>query len=421
MYTDLRAELDDVSGAFCPGLEAPFGQLNLAFKRLVVPNHLNPDGTVPPSVHPGLPWWDMMRYMWRGVASVKIRRLTAVLANTHNPHVAPRHDRIALTAATFSLGVSAGRIDVTTTNMSAHAHTAPPDASLSECALTWCVCVLGGTGNSIGNVVVCWVCVAAWSTLSSTHWCRHRAPPPPPPHHTQHHAGDSSLLLPAFHLPLANVAFNITTKLPGGRSALFHHVFPILAAPPPGPDAPPQEVVDVFGLMKCEGWALGIDIAVSSDKTGTASGHARSGGVSGAAAGVTGGLGTPAAAAGGVSLGGPAGAAGSAWHYFQPYSLPHAFIGEFQLQYIINMVDCLVNPSPVVRLCRKLKPHYARDRRPEAAVAARAVAAVRAGIVAMPLLKQRVEISLTADAFRVHHDAQDADDPSDMVFIALSR
>jgi hypothetical protein len=134
MYTDLKAELEDVQGAFCPGLEAPFGQLNIAFKRLVTPNALNPDGTVPPSVHPGLPWWDMMRYMWRGLASIRVRNLTAVLANTLDPHVRPRDERLALTAATLSISLAAGRIDLTTTNITAHAHALPPDSSLGECS-----------------------------------------------------------------------------------------------------------------------------------------------------------------------------------------------------------------------------------------------------------------------------------------------
>jgi len=226
------------------------------------------------------------------------------------------------------------------------------------------------------------------------------------------------LVLPAFHLPLANLTFNISTKLPGGRSPLFHHVFPILTAPLP-PDSPPQELVDVFSLMKCEGWSLGIDIAVNSDKTFT---HGRSGvaAAAAAAAGVGSSGMTPGSAAG-VPVGGPAGASGSCWHYYQPYNLPHAYIGEFQMKYIVDMVDGFVNASPIVRYCRKLKPYYVRDRRPEAAAAARAVAAVRAGILQMPLLKQRIEINLTADVFRVHHDAQDADDPSDMAYIALSR
>lgn len=128
MYTDIKAELDDVQGSFCPGLEAPFGQLNLAFKRITVPNFLNPDGTIPPSTHPGLPWWDMMGYMWRGVASVRIRGLTAVLANTQSPHVGLKDEKLALTAATLSVAVAAGKIEVTTTNMSALAHAAAPDA-----------------------------------------------------------------------------------------------------------------------------------------------------------------------------------------------------------------------------------------------------------------------------------------------------
>lgn len=128
MYTDVKAELDDVQGGFCPGLEAPFGQLNIAFKRLVTPNNLNPDGSVPPSVHPGLPWWDMTGYMWRGVASVRLRGLTVVLANTESPHVGLRDEKLALTAATLNLGVAAGRIDLTATKLSAFAHMAAPDA-----------------------------------------------------------------------------------------------------------------------------------------------------------------------------------------------------------------------------------------------------------------------------------------------------
>jgi hypothetical protein len=41
-------------------------------------------------------------------------------------------------------------------------------------------------------------------------------------------------------------------------------------------------------------------------------------------------------------------------------------------------------------------------------------------VTPMPFLKQQVDINLTADWFRVHHDAQDSDDPSDMVCVALT-
>lgn len=242
-------------------------------------------------------------------------------------------------------------------------------------------------------------------------------------------------MLPAFHLPLVTLTFNITNKLPGGRNPLLHHCFPIRTEPP-GPGAPCQEFVDVFALMKSEGWSLGIDITVNSDKTPTAGTAVQSRAtprplaavVSTPAAGGSSLLGLGSAAGSGIAgsataayASGPRGVAASCWHYYQPYTMPHAFIGEFQIKYIIEMVDTLANPSAVVRISRKLKPFYARDRRPEAAAAAKALAAVRAQMVQMPMLKQKVEISLTADTFRVHHDAQDSEDPSDMVYIALSR
>ena len=69
-----------------------------------------------------------MGYMWRGVANVRLRGLTAVLANTANPHVGVRDEKLALTAATLGISVAAGKIDVTTTNMSAMAHAVAPDA-----------------------------------------------------------------------------------------------------------------------------------------------------------------------------------------------------------------------------------------------------------------------------------------------------
>eukprot|EP00775_Hariotina_reticulata_P010874 gene10874-11028_t len=352
MYTDLKAELDDVQGGFCPGMEAPFGQLNIAFKRLTVPNALNADGSVPPSIHPGLPWWDMMAYMWRGTAAVRVNRLTAILANSQDPHVGMQHPKLELTAATLNVAVlGGGRIDVTSTNMSSCAHAVAPVA------------------------------------------------------------------MPAFHLPQVTLSFLINAKMPGGRNPQLHHAFPVLTAPPPAGSCP-QQLVDVFSLMRCEGWSLAIDIAVKSDRT---PGLGSVGGV-GAGSNVVapGGIASPLL--GGSSAAGSAAAlaAASCWHYFQPYNLPHAYIGEFQIKYIIDMVDTLVNSSAVVKLSRKLKPYYVRDRRPEAAAAAKAVAAVRSQVVPMPQLKQQVDINLTADWFRVHHDAQDSEDPSDMVCVALT-
>jgi hypothetical protein len=123
------------------------------------------------------------------------------------------------------------------------------------------------------------------------------------------------------------------------------------------------------------------------------------------------------------------------------------------------MVEVLALPSVIVRVCRKLKPWYGPPSSPwhaERAVGSASALAAAAGVVPMALLKERVDISLTADTFWVHHDAQvgpgagalgvartadgplptalplpsnqpstmrpqDPADPSDMVYLTLSR
>lgn len=72
----------------------------------------------------------------------------------------------------------------------------------------------------------------------------------------------------------------------------------------------------------------------------------------------------------------------------------------------------LALPSAAVRVSRKLRPWFGPPSSPwHDPAAGRAAgpppgAAARAGVVPMPLLKQRVDINLTADTFWVHHDAQ---------------
>lgn len=69
------------------------------------------------------------------------------------------------------------------------------------------------------------------------------------------------LLLPGFHLPMVNLTFTLTQKLPANRSPMFHYLYPVLTRDQLSPDAR-QAPVDVVAKMKCEGWGLGIDIKV---------------------------------------------------------------------------------------------------------------------------------------------------------------
>lgn len=78
----------------------------------------------------------------------------------------------------------------------------------------------------------------------------------------------------------------------------------------------------------------------------------------------------------------------------------------------MDMVEVLALPSAVVRISRKLKPWFGPPSSPwhlplsGRAGGSSSAAAAKAGVVPMALLKQRVDINLTADTFWVHHDAQ---------------
>lgn len=125
-----------------------------------------------------------------------------------------------------------------------------------------------------------------------------------------------------------------------------------------------------------------------------------------------------------------------------------------QVKFIIDLVATLANATAVTRWCRKLKPFWDplyKGKRPSkqgivpqvlsgrrasvGALQAGAMIALwevrlcfeaRALLVALcpvlqGLLKQSVDINLTADRYVVHHDAQDSEDPSDMVYLTMSR
>jgi hypothetical protein len=120
--------------------------------------------------------------------------------------------------------------------------------------------------------------------------------------------------------------------MPGGRSPLDHHAFPILppaqhaaaAAAQPPPTGAVQPFVDVFRMMKCEGWNLGIDIAVASDRTAP-----QLGGRARAASGAAGGLASPGGSPAAVRLPG-------ASRFFRPLRVPHVYIGEFQVRTVVT-------------------------------------------------------------------------------------
>ncbi len=98
-----------------------------------MPNHLSADCTIPTSTAASLPWWDQLRYTWRGVVSVRIRQMSVLLANSQSPRLTSHDPRLVLTAATLNVDVEALKINLTSTAMSAVAYGAAPDSGPSKC------------------------------------------------------------------------------------------------------------------------------------------------------------------------------------------------------------------------------------------------------------------------------------------------
>ncbi|EFJ42209.1 hypothetical protein VOLCADRAFT_97763, partial [Volvox carteri f. nagariensis] len=124
-YTDLRVEMDAVSAAFGTAMEPVLAQLAKAFKQRVVPPQpqlLQPSGQLAPQQQPppsGLPPWDNIRYVWRGGMKVMIRGLNAVAAASSLELPITAHDpRVTLSASTLGVKLSSGQVDLTATALS---------------------------------------------------------------------------------------------------------------------------------------------------------------------------------------------------------------------------------------------------------------------------------------------------------------
>ncbi len=139
-------------------MEAIFGQLNFGFKRLITPNQIGPDCLPAHSTAPTLPWWDQIRYMWRGCAAISIRGVGIVLAHGHNPHICAHETRSALSAASLHVSKAGGRIEIKTADLSVVAYARAPDAGAgARGRLRWAA---GRTGSQ-----AVWWRTALWDAI----------------------------------------------------------------------------------------------------------------------------------------------------------------------------------------------------------------------------------------------------------------
>ncbi|KAL4444145.1 hypothetical protein ABPG75_011882 [Micractinium tetrahymenae] len=205
-YTDLQMEAEALSVCHSQGLEPALALVSLAGKRL---SPGDPDKTVPRP--PPIPWWDDLRYTWRGPLALSVRQFDLTLAGTEHPDVTETSERMAVEARDLTGRVLSGEYELGMADLRVTLHRS---AGVQQ---------LGGT----------------------------------------------LLALPFVHAPRTAVRLSVDWKLPGGRSPDDHHLFP--RDPPPAGAL--QGPVYAGVLYKAE--SMDLALAVELGGLGSAPGEAQ--------------------------------------------------------------------------------------------------------------------------------------------------
>lgn len=168
VYTDLAVDARALAVCFTPGMEPFLAQVGLAGKRLA-PSDPDKTAARPPPV----PWFDDLRYFWRGRATVRAAPLEVTLAAHSLPLVDATSPRMRVAAAAAEGRLEAGE--------------------------------------------------AAW-TLRGLACTLYQAA-------GVEHGGGAVLVLPFIHSPVARVSLRAGWRLPGGRDPEDHHLFPAEVGP----------------------------------------------------------------------------------------------------------------------------------------------------------------------------------------------
>lgn len=216
LYTDLSIEARRLSVVFSPGYEPALAMMGMAGKRLAPSD---PDKTAPRP--PPVPWWDDIRYLWRGRARLYATPLRVVLAKHQLPTVDDSSERMLIraTAADVSIG-SLG------------------DHSINFHGLNCSFYQDAGVESP----------------------------------------GGALLVLPFVHAPVAKLKMKLGWKLPKGRLSQDHHLFPAVVR---GEEGVVQAPILVAQEYKAEGLDVALEVyfgqdAVSSSSSGAASGDSSS-------------------------------------------------------------------------------------------------------------------------------------------------
>jgi hypothetical protein len=109
VFTDVSMQTDTSNVFFSPGLEPVLGLMGVTSKRLV-PSDPGSISKKPPPV----PWWDDLRYFWRGFARVSSRALGLVLLPGLSPTYSKLSERLEVEAKDVEVALIPGNISLET-------------------------------------------------------------------------------------------------------------------------------------------------------------------------------------------------------------------------------------------------------------------------------------------------------------------
>ena len=112
VYTDIKGKLSDSIVYFTPGLDPTLSIVGVCMKRLVP---VDPDGISRKSA--AVPWWDDMRYLWRGKALISADTLDLCLAPGTEAFYSPARDRLLVDAKNVSVKMLPGTISIDTATL----------------------------------------------------------------------------------------------------------------------------------------------------------------------------------------------------------------------------------------------------------------------------------------------------------------
>lgn len=200
LYTDCAIDSKRMSVVFGPGYEPALGLMGLAGKKLAPSD---PDRSAPRP--PPIPWWDDLRYMWRGKATIRATPLRVVLAAHQMPVVDETSKRMVIRAALAEGTITDGEH---TLNFKGFTCSLYQDAGVES-------------------------------------------------------SGGALMALPFVHAPVASLRMQLGWKLPNGRDPLDHHIFPDI--PPENGLQGPVFAGEVF---KAEGMDVGLEVKFGEGAVG---------------------------------------------------------------------------------------------------------------------------------------------------------